>query len=59
MGKEYLNNKALEETITKFCESKRRMARYRMVIDDIERAIQTKQRRKKKPNSENERLQKI
>lgn len=45
MATEYLNNRELEQHIATFLASMRAKAKYQLIIEDIEEAISTKQKR--------------
>ena len=59
MSREYINNKALEEAIANFRESKRERVRYGYLMGDMRQAIAVKTKRRKGTEQESETLAKI
>ena len=59
MSRYYIDNKALEQAMFRFRESKREKVRYGYLMEDVKRAIETKSRRRKNAERETAALQSL
>lgn len=56
MSRYYLDNRALEEAMSRFRESKRQQVRYGYLMEDLKQAIQTKVKRRRSADQEQKAL---